>query len=263
MIPERPTLDDPEWVDFADHLARYLFAMGYVANKSVLVAGSGPGYGASLLKAGGARSVQGVDIDPQSIQKANERFSALGITFFTDDCEQLTQVQCPIDVVCSFENIEHLAQPQRFLAAAGKLLAPGGVLLISTPDRAATPPFVNGRPSNPYHHHEWYAAEFNELLAKYFGSVVLKSQVKSVSLVRRSEATRALIGYLKRTNPLARAVGALSYLATKKSYWRDIRALAAPAISDYPIVDSTIASLLGSPWCHYAICTNPLGAVVS
>lgn len=44
------------------------------------------------------------------------------------------QLGGPFDVVSALEIIEHLASPIAFLQEAGKLLAPGGLLLVSTPN---------------------------------------------------------------------------------------------------------------------------------
>jgi len=66
--PERPDPGGNEWEDHhADHLSRYLYAAPLVAGRRVLDAGTGPGYGAALLKDAGASHVQAVDIDPATI----------------------------------------------------------------------------------------------------------------------------------------------------------------------------------------------------
>ena len=79
----------------------------------------------------------------------------------------------------SFENIEHLQNPMQFLHGASQVLKPDGCLLISTPDRAFSPAFIDGKPSNPYHVMEWYEDEFREMLLNYFEDVSLLSQAES------------------------------------------------------------------------------------
>src|SRR5712664_2533427 len=71
---ERPDLDRDAWGDHhADCLSRYLYALPFVESRTVLDAGTGPGYGAVLLKDAGASHVQAVDIDAATIEKAKVR----------------------------------------------------------------------------------------------------------------------------------------------------------------------------------------------
>ena len=256
--PERPP--DPDaagWPQFADHVARYAFAMEYAKGKRALDAGTGPGYGASLLHAGGASRVVGVDIDSGSIAAAQKRYGGRGIEFLVDDCETLGHITGPFDLICSFENIEHLPHPERFLDAAARLLAPGGTLIVSSPERARTPPHVNGRPTNPHHFHEWYAAEFLELLGRRFGQCDHRIQVKTFSCDRRQQATGALVRHLRRSNPILWLVGVGTVLLHKRYYWEPILELGTPAPADYPIVSQAAAPLLGTGYSNVVMCTQP------
>src|SRR3989304_4043351 len=141
MSVERAVPGSPEWGELAaPHLARYLFAGEYAPGRRVLDAGPGSGYGARMLRTAGASSVVGIDVAPEAVRSAREHFAGDGIEFLVDDCWQPRHVSGPFDLICSFENIEHLDRPEDFLAAAAGLLAPDGVLLVSTPDRAASPP---------------------------------------------------------------------------------------------------------------------------
>ena len=136
---ERLGPGSPTWdAHSAFHVARYLFAADHVRGKRVLDAGTGTGYGARILKAAGAAEVQGIDIDPASIAQAQEKFATEGLQYLVNDCEKLANVQGPFDIICNFENIEHLNQPEAFLANAARLLKDDGLLLCSTPDRATS-----------------------------------------------------------------------------------------------------------------------------
>ena len=68
-----------------------------------------------------------------------------------------------VDVVVNFQVIEHLWDQGQFLRECFRVLAPGGELLISTPNRIT---FSPGRdtPLNPFHTRELNAAEMTELL---------------------------------------------------------------------------------------------------
>jgi SAM-dependent methyltransferase len=243
----------------ADHLARYLFAVDYARECDVLDAGCGAGYGAAVLNTKGARSVQACDIEHFVVEEARRRFADLEVRYFVDDCESLGEVRGPVDVICSFENIEHLKQPKKFLEAAAKLLSDGGTLLCSTPDRNHTAPFQNGRPSNPYHVNEWTRGEFGEMLSGHFRSVDIFTQVSSYSLERRRAALKSLEDHLTYlwSNPFQRISRGLARIAGKKTSWPNINGVAIPTVSDFPIVASPIADVFGIPFALVAVCRQP------
>ena len=259
---ERIVPGEPEWDEFsAHHLARYLFAAQQTQGCRVLDAGSGSGYGARIMRTAGAASVTGVDLDPQAVQWAAQRFGGEGVDFQVGDCQALDRMAGPFDLITNFENLEHLRQPERFLEAAGRLLDPHGRLLVSTPDRAASPPWVAGRPRNKFHFQEWYREEFATLLRKHFAEVEIWVQVESRSLQCRRAAVDALRQGLLWANPL-------TILAWRKwppgekrrRAWKQLAGLAAPAPGDYPILPAATAPLLGTSAFHLAVCRQPLTA---
>lgn len=260
---ERLVPGDPAWKEFsAPHLARYLFAAEYARDRRVLDAGTGSGYGARLLRSTGATTVVGIDIDPETVRQATSCFGGNGVEFLVDDCEQLGQVTGPFDLICSFENIEHLYHPERFLDAAGRLLAADGVLLISTPDRISTPPFVNGRPQNPFHMHEWSGDEFCSLLSRYFARVKIYAQGETTALRSRTAAVSVLSQVLRWHNPVATFfLQRRPFRSRYRQLWKQLADLAAPSISDYPIVSLSVATLFGAPAFHVAVCREPRSPV--
>ena len=136
-----------------------------------------------------------------------QHFAGEGIEFICDDCHTLGNVTGPFEVICNFENLEHLERPAEFLKAAAGHLSDDGVFLCSTPDRATKPEHVNGKPTNPYHINEWYRDEFIGLLKPYFGEVELRTQVQTSTSVRRQDGTYALQAHLEYlwSNPLLKA----------------------------------------------------------
>ena len=79
----------------------------------------------------------GADFSPTGIEQA--RTIHKGVDFFVADAadESLDEiwrnVHDPLDLIISTEVIEHLYNPRTFLSNCYSLLAPGGVLVLSTP----------------------------------------------------------------------------------------------------------------------------------
>src|SRR2546429_9906692 len=97
------------------HMHRYALAYPLVAGKDVLDIASGEGYGAALM-AHAARSVTGVDIDPESIKHARETYESCGnLEFMVGACESIPLSNQSVDVVASFETIEHHDKHQEMM----------------------------------------------------------------------------------------------------------------------------------------------------
>ncbi len=82
------------------------FHANFKPNSIVLDAGCGEGYGAALL-ASKADAVTGVDIDPQSVENAKRTYCDPKLKFLVGRCEQIPLPDASVDVVTSFETIEH------------------------------------------------------------------------------------------------------------------------------------------------------------
>lgn len=100
--------------------------------KRALDVGCGAGLLAEPLARLGAR-VTGLDAAPEVIAVAREHAAAQGldIDYRVGPVEQLDG---QFDLVTSMEVIEHVADPGDFLKALAARLAPGGLLVLSTPN---------------------------------------------------------------------------------------------------------------------------------
>jgi len=104
-----------------EHLARYNFALGILEEhgcKTVLDAACGSGYGTWLLSQNGFQT-SGADISKEAIEAAwdlnnvnGKRFSCISLDN-PDESELLRNGQ--FDAIVSFETIEHLQNPDKFL----------------------------------------------------------------------------------------------------------------------------------------------------
>ncbi|MDA9260655.1 methyltransferase domain-containing protein [Puniceicoccaceae bacterium] len=98
--------------------------------QKLLEIGCGAGHFLELAQARG-HDVYGLDINPDAVRAAKEK----GLSA---DCEDLSDYvkHCDeqYDCVCSFQLLEHLLDVRSFLDNAVKLLKPGGLLILATPN---------------------------------------------------------------------------------------------------------------------------------
>ncbi|HKV79626.1 MAG TPA: class I SAM-dependent methyltransferase [Candidatus Sulfotelmatobacter sp.] len=166
---ERMVPESSDRFTFWEHVHRYAFASRYVNAKRVLDIACGEGYGAAALQKAGAAHVIGVDIAGDVCLHAHEKY---GFDARPGNAEKIPVADSSVDVVVSFETIEHIANPHRFLDECVRVLSPGGRLIISTPNKGiygvATP--------NPYHCSEMTEDEFFSALHARFRKIDFYSQ---------------------------------------------------------------------------------------
>ena len=165
---------DPGSPFWGDHCSRYHFASSFCRGRVVLDIACGTGFGGAILAKEGARGVLGVDMSPDAlVQAAAHEVPHTG--WVRADGSNLPLPDGALAAVTSFETIEHLHEPDRFLAELRRVLEPHGVLVISTPNALYTKP-VNGKPANPFHVREFTPSEFHDMLGRHFGEIRLLGQ---------------------------------------------------------------------------------------
>jgi SAM-dependent methyltransferase len=172
----------------AEHVARYRWATRFAAGRRALDAGCGMAYGAAMLAEAGATAVTGIDL-AEAVVEAARATAPAGVDLMTGDVRELPFEDGAFDLVVCFEVIEHIAEQDRAFAEFRRVLAPGGLLLASSPNRDV---YV---PGNPHHVHELTPAELQEGLERHFGAVRLVRQHDFVvSAVLSDAALRAADG---------------------------------------------------------------------
>lgn len=159
-VPERfaPASVRGELTD-AEHLVRYSWASRLAPGRRVLDAGCGLGYGSRLLRHAGASEVIGVDIAESVVEAAGADVEP-GLRFEVGDVSGLDYEDGAFDLVVCLEVIEHVHDQRRVIGELVRVLAPDGILVVSSPNRAV---YV---PGNPHHVHEYLPDELHAALAE-------------------------------------------------------------------------------------------------
>lgn len=156
-----------------EHMLRYEFAGQFVSNKRVLDAACGTGYGSAMM-AKTALSVWGIDISREAVAFAEADYADSGAHFVCGSVTELPFEDNAFDVVVSYETLEHIdARSQElFLAEIKRVLAPDGMLIMSTPNREV----YDRRGDNKFHICERSFTEFGGMLAERYANVRIFSQ---------------------------------------------------------------------------------------
>jgi methyltransferase family protein len=201
LTGERTLPDIPEenyW--FRRHLAVYEWIAERVDGVRVIDMACGEGYGSDVL-ACSARSVVGVDANPEAHEHARLRYRRPRLRFVRDLVDTFSE---PADAVVFLQTIEHVHDPQAMLehfrslvsgappekatdiglrvgadvglrarASAGEhdRANAGGVVYVSTPNVLTLAPKGAERSDNPWHVHEYRAQELERLCRETFSSV--------------------------------------------------------------------------------------------
>lgn len=148
-----------------EHLHRYAIALAFSINKTVLDIASGEGYGSFLLSEN-AKRVYGVDIDVVAITKAKEKYQKKNLDFIRGEASNIPIDSNSIDVVVSFETIEHHDQHDEMFSEIVRVLKPNGLLIMSSPDKEYYS--IKSSYTNKYHVKELYLRDFISLSKEYF-----------------------------------------------------------------------------------------------
>jgi ubiquinone/menaquinone biosynthesis C-methylase UbiE len=134
--------------------------------KTVLDVGCGTGYGTAIL-AEHAQQIVGIDYSSSAVRFARRRYPK--VDFRVMNAEQLHFAEASFDFVFSSENLEHLHDQAAHLKEVRRVLKPGGLCFIATPNPEA---FAGQKPI-PWHTKENTYLELVDLFRPFFKECVI------------------------------------------------------------------------------------------
>lgn len=176
-------------------LKAYVVAQLYLSGKEkVLEVGCGEGRGIDLLLPA-VSHFMAVDklkpaIDRLSNKYPQARFLTMNFPPFTGMEDNL------FDVVLSFQVIEHIRDDRFFLQEIHRVLKPGGVALLSTPNRKMS------LSRNPWHVREYLAGELQSLTSNFFNEVEVKGITGNDKVMDYYEQNRLAVERIMRWDVL-------------------------------------------------------------
>jgi len=183
-------------VTYWQSLAAYRWASQLATGASVLDLGCGDGYGTAEL-ARTARLVIGLDLDLPTLQRARRRYPAANLAWVRASAERIPFRAASFQLVCCFQVLEHLPDPECLLREARRVLVPGGYLILTTPNRPAV---FSGL--NPHHAQEYDEASLRALVTSIFPRVELLGVFPSARVLAYRTANRRLVERMLRLDRL-------------------------------------------------------------
>lgn len=152
------------------HIARYMLARQYLPQQGLVVdAACGLGYGSAILAQSAPSSqVVGIDNSHFAVRYAEKNFcpNLPKLTFHQGDvCDLSSFADSSVDLVVSFETVEHLREPQVFLKEIQRVLKPDGRFICSVPNLWVD---ETGKDPNPWHFHVFDFPKLANLCAGFF-----------------------------------------------------------------------------------------------
>ncbi|MDP5030997.1 MAG: class I SAM-dependent methyltransferase [Paraglaciecola sp.] len=149
--------------DWADTLSyHYHLALNYLkSNMKVLDIACGNGYGVRMMSEV-LTEVHGADIDFEIIAYAENKSEQTNVSYFVQDVNNMDFDDASYDAVTSFETLEHVPA-ESYLKELRRVIKPGGMLIISTPQNS-----FGHIPVNACHLVEYSLESLLKLVGQYF-----------------------------------------------------------------------------------------------
>jgi len=174
-------------------LKAYVVAAGYVQG-NLLEVGCGEGRGIDLLlpKITSYSAIDKIEPVINSLQKKYPQGK-----FIRGNIPPLSVFESDsFDSIVSFQVIEHIKDDALFLKEIYRVLKPGGLALLTTPNK----PLSLSR--NPWHIREYTAKELTELAKQFFDEVIMKGITGNDKVIQYYERNKKSVDKLMRWDVL-------------------------------------------------------------
>ncbi len=139
-----------------EHVERYELARRHAPGRKILDIACGSGFGTRMLKESTEKEVVGVDLSADALEYATSRYGLSGISWVRADAEEF-ETFGEFDMVVSFETIEHLTDPARFVGRVFEGLSPGSIFCVSAP-------VVKTARMDRFHRHDFTARKLRDMV---------------------------------------------------------------------------------------------------
>jgi SAM-dependent methyltransferase len=240
-------------VDLARHRAAYIHATLTAHGDTLLDLGCGTGYGTAELAGALTPKIRVFGLDRVRPASTSRHDNA---RYLRADLNGIPLADASFDTITSFQVVEHLEDPTRYLEAIARLLRADGRAYITTPN------ILTSDKVNPWHVHEYEARELEATLRRHFAEVEMLGVGIGPAVADYFQQRLARIQKIMRLDPLGLRnllpTSVIDWLFTKFSLVvrRGIQqddGLPDATINDFPIgpADPADIDLL-------AVCGKPL-----
>lgn len=167
-----PAARDPYWLRRREAVYRWFASECLQAgHRRVLDAGCRSGFGTAVLAGTGLDAV-GIDSDPRLITAARRTYRFGRVAFRAADARRTPELSTSFDAILGAGILEHVEDAQSLCAEWRRLLKPGGMIAVVTPNRLTASP-GRTRPLQGSHAWEYTPDELHALLRWRFPDVKL------------------------------------------------------------------------------------------
>jgi SAM-dependent methyltransferase len=170
-------------------LFAYKAAASFLQGGKLLEVGCGIGRGIPFLLPK-VSEYQAIDKNRRLLESLRKQYPQA--TFISGRVPPLTQIpDNAFDYVLSFQVIEHIADDKLFVKELHRVLKPGGMLVLTTPNR------LRSLTRNPWHVREYTAEELAALLLPFFKEVDMRGIAGNEKVERYHQANAASVAKWK------------------------------------------------------------------
>jgi len=170
LVPDKMQKRENDRVMYLRHVFAYEYAKNSITcDSSILDLGCGEGYGTSILSTYFV-NVIGLEVEENAVKHAIEQYQSNNCCFRVYDGRIVPFENESFDGVTSFQVIEHVKDYVGYVREAWRVLKPGGLLILTTPNRELRLE-IGQKPWNRFHLREYDAMELQAVLKKAFSDV--------------------------------------------------------------------------------------------